>query len=173
MNNKTVIFSASFLAGMLFFCTYQEWLIISWNRPHNKKEAVPPMNKKTVIVWREKNNTLIQESVQLLWSENQTENMKTLTTAWLSWLHDEQVLTRKLLVESILFSPSGYEMYISFDHNPFEKQWSIHQKEIFINGLLKSYKENGCTASYLYILVHHKPLQDINLDFNEPWHLTI
>ncbi len=127
------------------------------------------MKKKTVSLWREKNNTWIQESVQLLWSDNQKENLKTLTTAWLLWLEDEHVLTKKIVIESIIFSPSGYEMYVSFNHNPFDNSWSIHKKESFINALLKSYKENRCTASLCYFLVRHQPLQDTHLDFSEPW----
>jgi hypothetical protein len=172
MNHKTVIFAASFLAGMLFFCTYQEWLIISWHRPSHHTQTSPAIETKNITLWREKNNNWIHESVHILWSQNHMDNFKLLTTTWLAWLYDEQVLSKKLIAESVLFSPSGYEMYVSFDHNPFEKQWSIHQKESFINALLKNYKENGCTASYLYVLVHHKPLQDIHLDFSEPWDLS-
>ena len=171
MKNKIIILVTSFLAGMLFFCTYQEWLIISWRKPYNQRETTSAMNKKTVIVWQEKNNDWVQEPVQILWSDNQQETLKNLTNGWLSWLNDEQVLTKKIMTESVLFSPSGYEMYVSFDHNPFEKNWSIHKKESFIKALLKNYKENGCPASSIYFLVDHKPLQDSHLDFNEPWSL--
>jgi hypothetical protein len=172
MNNKTVILITSFLGGILFFCTYHEWLIISWHRPYNHKETTSFVNKKTIALWREKNNTWIQESVQILWSKNQPETFKNLTNAWLSWLEDEHVLSKKILVESVLFSPSGYEVYVSFDHNPFDKHWSIHQKESFISALIKTYKKNECTASYLYVLVHHEILKDSHLDFSEPWNVS-
>ena len=172
MNNNKFFISllvTSFLTGMLFFCTYQEWLIISWHRPYNHKETTSCTNKKTVMLWREKGTNWIQEPTQILWSANQSETFKLLITTWLAWLHDESILSKKVVAESVLFSPSGYEMYISFDHNPFDKHWSINQKESFINALIKSCKENGCTASYLYVLVHHEPLQDSHLDFSEPW----
>ena len=176
MNNNKKLFTAlsiiCFLAGMLFFFLYQEWLVISWHRPYSQNETASPLIKKTVMVGRKKNNEWVQESVQILWSEDQKETLKTITNAWLSWLEDEGVLSKKIVAESVLFSPSGYEMYISFDHNPFDKHWSIHHKESFINALLKSYKENGCTVSSFYFLVHHEPLKDSHLDFNEPWNFS-
>jgi hypothetical protein len=172
MNNKTVILTTSFVAGMLFFCLYQEWLVISWHRPCGHQEATSPLTQRTIQVGRKKNNEWIPESVQILWSDDPQQTLKTITNAWLSWLEDEQILQRKITVESVLFSPSGYEAYISFDHNPFEKYWSTHQKESFITDLIKNYKENGCSASSLYFLVHHEPLEDNYLDFNEPWPLV-
>ena len=207
MNKRNITAALSivgFLAGLVFFCTYQEWLVIYWHKPSHHTQITSTIEKKNITLWREKDNSWIKESFHILWSENQketerspfairhrqgygaiseasadsgpqrgsSENFKLLTTTWLAWLHDEQVLTKKIGVESILFSPSGYEMYVSFDYNPFEKNWSIYQKESFIHALLKNYKEQGCTASYLYVLVHHKPLQDMHLDFSEPWQLS-
>ncbi len=156
---------------MLFFCTYQEWLIISWHKPYHHNETALSTSKKNIILGREENNEWVQESVQTLWSNNQEENLKTLTATWLSWLEDEQVLSKKIMVESVLLSPSGYEAYVSFDQSPFENHWSIYRKDSFISALLKNYKKNGCTASSVYFLVHHKPLNDPHLDFNEPWPL--
>ncbi len=172
MNNKTVILAISFLAGLIFFCTYQEWLIIYWNKPSYQTQTTPIIEKKNITLWREKDSNFIKESFQVLWSENQNANFKLLTTAWLAWLEDEQELSKKIMVESVLFSPSGYEIYTSFDHNPFEKNWSIHHKESFINALIKSYKEQGCTASSFYFLVHHERLEDIHLNFSEPWQVS-
>ncbi len=168
-----VVFSIiGFLAGLVFFCTYQEWLVIYWHKPSHHKQATSVVEKKNITLWREKNSDWIKESFQILWAESNQENFKLLTTTWLAWLYDESILSKKIKAESVLFSPSGYEMYVSFDHNPFEKNWSIHQKESFISALLKNYKEQGCAASLLYILVRHEPLQDIHLDFSEPWPLA-
>jgi hypothetical protein len=171
MNNKTITLTASLLAGMLFFFHYQEWLTICWHPPYHHPTPDNCIKNKTIVVGREKNKTWTEESFQILWSNNPAETFTTLTTTWLSWLEAEHVISKKIYAESVLFSPSGYEMYVSFDQNPFDKQWSIQKKESFITALLKNYKENGCTASSVYFLVHHQPLKDPHLDFNKPWPL--
>lgn len=175
--NKKITFGISlgisFLLGILFFCVYQEWLIVYWNRPYNFHQEKISTEKKTVALFRLKNDKWVKEPATILWSDDPKENMKKLAGEWISWLEDEQKLQKKVTIQSVLFSPSGYEMYLSFDHNPFDTQWSIYQKECFIKALLKTFKENGCTASSLYFLAHHKPLQDPHLNFNEPWILLL
>lgn len=172
MNNKTIILALSFLAGMLFFFHYQEWLVISWHPPYYQTSTTNCVKNKTIVLGREKNSVWTTESFHILWSKNPVETFTTLTTTWLTWLVDEHVLSKKTIAESVLFSPSGYEMYVSFNRNPLDKQWSIQQKESFILSLLKNYKENGCTASSVYFLVQHQPLNDPHLDFSRPWTLS-
>lgn len=161
----------SFIAGTLFFCIYQEWLVIYWNKPYTITRSERGSQKKMITLYRSHHDEWTTETVELLIPPHEQDGMKVLINAWLSWLTEEQVFSKKVQAESVLYSPSGYEMYLSFDQTPFASHWSIRQREQFLNALLKTLKENGCTASLVYFLVHHKPLHDTHLDFSQAWSL--
>lgn len=173
-NSKKFLFAAcltSLITGALFFCTYQEWLIVYWNRPSEISLHAIDVQKKHLTLYRLTNGSLTTESVELLSNSEQQDMMTHITIAWLNWLANEGFLDKKIQVQSLLLSPSGYESYLSLNQSPFEKTWSIKQKEELLESLLKTWHENGCTASLVYFLVDHKPLQDAHLDFSEGWAL--
>lgn len=162
---------SSFIAGIFFFCIYQEWLIVYWNKPHTITRSEHSSQKKTVTLYRPHHDGWTTEAVELLMPSHEQDSMKVLLNAWLSWLTEEQILSKKVQIESILYSPSGYELYLSFDQTPFVAHWSIRQREQFLYALLKTLRKNGCTASLLYFLVHHKSLQDPHFDCSQAWNM--
>ncbi len=166
------LLTASIIAGGLFFCIYNEWLLISWNRPTRTALFASSHSTKNIHLSMWKNNGWYQEQVSTLWSENLTQATQTLVTHWLALLKEEGMIDKSIALESVLASPSGQEVYISLNRNLFDKQWSAHQKHHCIEGLLKTMRDNNLTCSGVYFLVHHQPLVDYHLDFSIAWPLS-
>jgi hypothetical protein len=80
-------------------------------------------------------------------------------------------MTKTVSLQSAMLSPAQHELYISFTRNPLEKEKSIQEKWLFIEGLLKTIRENGLMLQAIHFLVQHQPLNDPHLDFSKPWPL--
>jgi hypothetical protein len=81
---------------------------------------------------------------------------------------DEKTVQRTVNIESVV-DDGGGTVYISFDRNPFDKQASTYTKLMWIEGLLKTIRDNESTVQQIYFLVHHQPLIDYHLDFSTAW----
>ncbi len=161
----------SFLTAIILFALCNEWIIITIPSSHNNIHTTPTIiNKKEVVLsyfHREKWN---KEKAELLWSESITKNARQLISAWLNLLDEEHVITKKITLQDALISTSG-TLYISFDQYPLKKDDTIFNKWMFIEGLLKTLRDNNICAHNVHFLVQHQPLNDQHIDFSLPWPL--
>lgn len=161
------------ITGPLFFAFYNNWIII--HIPIHRKFTENSQSqscKKNITLWYWHTNNWHQEKKELLWSELNTENLTHIITSWLTLLNEEDMLEKKISLQSVTLSSSGNEAYISFDHSPLGKQWSTHKKLFLLEGLLKTIRESGIKIQQVRFLVHHQPLHDHHLDFSRSWPVT-
>lgn len=136
-----------------------------------ESDAIQITKKKvTRVYWH--NESWHAEETELLWSEDKAEIVLRLITSWLSLLDEEKVMEKKVSVQSAVLTQSGVEVYLSFDRNPFNKNQSTYEKLMWIEGILKTIRENGIHIQQIQFLVHHQPLHDFHLDFSNPWPIT-
>lgn len=174
MNKKLSILlsSAAFISGMLFIALYQQWLVV--RTPWNTQTTHQPhaaLSKRTATLHFWHADSWHQEKTELLWSNDQAHAVYYILTQWLNLLDDERIMPVRVMLQTSLASASGNELYISFDRNPLNKQQSTHEKWMWIEGLLKTLRENGITIPRIHFLVHHQPMHDGHLDFSSPWPL--
>ncbi len=177
MNTKTILIISvlSMMCGILFFVLYQEWIIIRspWHISSEKQQlAQASATKKTAKLSFWHNNQWNTETQELIWTESTTRNLQYLITSWLSLLEEEEVLDKKVGVQSAALSSSEHELYISFDRNPLAKEKITFEKWMLIEGLLRTIRENEILLQNVHFLVRHQPLQDPHLDFSNPWPIT-
>jgi hypothetical protein len=181
MYEKTIVFNwkycvlccvGALLSALCYFAYNQQWIIIQVPDSKNRfeddaKKAL--MTKKSVkrIFWH--NDGWHIEETDLLWSDDKAENLTRLINSWLTLLDEEKVMEKKVSLQSIVLSPSGHDVYCSFDRNPFNKNNPTYEKLMWIEGLLKTIRENGIKIQQMFFLVHHQPLHDFHLDFSNPW----
>jgi len=165
--------SIFFMCGIMFFALRNDWIII--RNPLNiiaqsKAEAgMPIINKKRVnlIFWQE--NQWNIEHTDLIWSTDVRHNIHYLINCWLTLLDEEHIVDKKVSLQTTLISSSSQDVYLSFDRYPFDQESSIHDKLMWIEGLLKTIRENGTKIQRVHFLVHHTPLSDPHLDFAAAW----
>lgn len=174
MNTRTLILisCSCALIGALLFAFSQGWIIIQ--SPSSTK-TVPTtsgaITKKKVTLYYWHHNSWKRESVDLLWADSAAQTLEYLANAWLTLLDEENIMPKKIIVQSVLMTQSGHA-YISFDRYPFEKEHATtHDKLLWIEGLLKTIRENGINIQSVQFLVNHQPLNDPHLDFSNPWPL--
>lgn len=162
---------STLLAGIVFYGIYNDFIIIRFplkTIPTALTTNAQKKNFKLFYWFQDKWHT---EEKELL-AQNTVKTLTYLVTSWLALLEDERVMDKKVSVQSVLTDALGTEAYISFDRNPFSKESSTYQKLMWIEGLLKTIRENGIPLKNIRFLVHHRPLQDQHLDFSSAWPLT-
>ncbi len=164
-----IISSAAFVAALLFFAIYNQWIIFRVPLG-NSNELAPSaiIQKKQITQYYFHANKWKTEKQEMLWQDSIEKNIFHMANAWLALLDEEHITAKKTTLQSALITTSGC-VYLSFDHNILAKEETILKKWMLIEGLLKTITVNGITVSHVQFLVQHQPLQDAHLDFSLPW----
>ena len=123
--------------------------------------------KITFSYWRE--HAWKEETKELIITDDPEKKVATIIANWLTMLYEEKIIKEKITLQSALFDPANTRLYISFDQTPFRANQSTHEKWMFIQGLIRTLKENGIQIQGIYFLVNHASLQDDQLDFINAW----
>lgn len=121
------------------------------------------------LYWHE--HLLQSETKNIVQTEDAQQNLLYLINTWLLFLYNED-MHKKVHAETVTLSPSGNELFISFDRRPFEKQMSIAEKLGFIHNLFKTLRPH-MAARKVRFLVRHKKLHDAHLDFSFGWDIEL
>lgn len=160
------------IAGMIIYALIKEILII--RRPSGDtitQEVTTPVTKKNVKLSLWHNEKWNSESTEILWPPDQEQKLNHLLCAWLTLVEEEGLVEKKISVQTVMISDSLQEAFVSFDRNPLVKEQSTFQKLMWIEGILKSIRENGIVLRKIRFLEHHQELQDPHLDFSNSWPL--
>lgn len=175
MNKQMIIISAiAFLCGILFLSFKAGWLIVRYPSYHHdiaQQKAISPVKRVPITFYFFKDDRWHSEKNELLWHHDPAQDVCYLLNSWLSFLDEEHLMEKKVTIITALISGSGNDLYLSFDRNPLPEEASSYQKWLWVEGLLKTIRENGIKIPNIYFLVHHQPLIDHHIDFNNPWPL--
>ncbi len=166
--NIVLLCCITLVCGIVLYAFHHQWII--FRRPYTISPQQPHIKTKrkcTLYYWH--HNRWHTESPELIWSSHTEENVGTLVSHWLSLLDAEQLLPKKIILQSAALTPNAQEVYLSFDRNLIPKEWSIHHKLMLIEGLLKTIRMNITSLHGIHFLVHHQPLIDTHLDFSHAW----
>lgn len=183
MNSKKIFFLVLiFLSGIIFFGFYNEIIILRLpyktnifsveNSGQNRVAKIYWLNNKSENIGSNNIENIFQEEIEIIHSNNLKETIKNLLIAWLSVMQDNKFISKNINIQDISLDINNKYAYISFDKNIFEKNWSIKQKILFINSIIKTLNENHINISGLYFLINHKILYDFHLDFSRPYNLN-
>lgn len=168
------------LLSILTFAWYNDWIVINCS-PHHVTQTSIQANqtykKKIKLVYTKQNmgqgSCQQQEIKELLWSSHVDENAYTLIQAWLAFLEEEEIINKKIILQTATLTSRNEELILSFDQTPLDKEASTTSKLIFIENLLATLNNTfGSTFKKVRLLVNHKPLLDQHLDFSLPWPTT-
>ncbi|MFC1845679.1 hypothetical protein ACFLX2_00970 [Candidatus Dependentiae bacterium] len=178
--NLILLSLLSLIVGALYLALSQGWILFhypSYKTQTEQTSANLRAEKKQVklIFWHQ--NKWQSESVEILVTQDPAQTLQHLVNNWLSLLDEEQLMKKKVTLQSALIrsdnrTSSIDEAYLSFDRNPFDEKSSTHEKWMWIESLLKTIRENGIALQSVRFLVHHQIMQDNHLDFSNPWALA-
>lgn len=175
MNTKKLLILSTICAisGALFYALHQGWIIINTSlaKPEYKAEQAhkPATTQKKATLYYWHHDAWHHESNELVWTSHNAQNVVYLVNSWLSLLDDEKITTKKVSLQTAMFSPTGNELYISFDRSLLSKEATTYEKWMLIESLLKTLRENGIAPHLIRFLINHQPMIDAHLDFNSPW----
>ena len=157
--------------GMLYFAYNQGWILIRTSSYDTEiEQTVNNLRAKkkpvSLIFWHhDKWNT---ESVDILETNDKAQTIHYLINSWLTLLDEDNIMTKKVTLQSSLISSNG-QIYLSFDRNPFDENSSTHEKWMWTESLLRTIRENDTGIQNIRFLVHHHTMEDNHLDFSNPW----
>lgn len=163
-----------FAIGLLYFAFNQGWIVIRSLTTSTESEQTTNALRSTkkqmnLTFWH--NNKWNIESVEIIASSDPALTVQHLLTSWLTLLDEEAVMINKVTLQSALMSAHDH-LYISFDRNPFDENSSTFDKWMWVEGLVRTIRENEPAVRFIHFLVHHHPMEDDHLDFANPWPIT-
>lgn len=170
MRYKYFIFISfiTFTAGILFYLIYNNWIILY--HPNLRQDTYNiAANKDQVTLFFMNNNQWQKEQKELILSGDKSQAIQAIIISWLNLLSEEKIDQKRVQLESVALSPEENELFISFNRTPFEPESSTYDKLIWIESLLKTFRENNINLQSVRFLVHHQPMSDSNLDFSDSW----
>jgi hypothetical protein len=174
-SSYAIISGTCLVLGALIYAYLQGWIIIHghlYTNLEQSKELQKTVSKKKVKLTGWNYDRWNIEDTVLIAPSDKQQALYYLVTRWLSFLYEEHLIHKKVMLQTVLLSSNGHDAYLSFDKNILSKEWSTHQKWMVIEGLLKTLRDNGMAVTQVTFLVNHKPLNDAHLDFSNPWPTT-
>ena len=167
------IIGIAFILGLIFALYYQGIIIFNPSSFTHTVSTSKPIAKQQVNLFFWRRDAWAHEKIELIINtEDVSDAILRIANSWLALLDEENIMNKKVTASMILVSASGNEVYISFDRYPFNKESSVYNKWMWVEGLLKTLRENGITIPRIYFKVQHKLLRDYHLDFSSPWPLN-
>ena len=161
------------LSGILFYGFYNNYIIIRWPTRNVEVTAKHPLaHRRQVRLYYWNGKHLIYEDKKIIFSSDVQLALSDLTVSWLSFLYEEEILSKKIAIQAGMVDEQKQIAYISLNQSPFRKNQSTFEKLMMIEGLLKTVQESKIPITRIQFLVHHSPLNDYHLDFTHPWPVT-
>lgn len=155
-------------AGIIWFGYRQQWIIIQMPAscmllPYHKAQE----QSITLHYWND--GAWHKETQSLLASDVPARMLQIILANWLTQMHDENIMRKKITLQSALIDSEHAIAYLSFDRSPLDKEWSIYEKWMCIEGILKTIAHAKLGIQSVYFLVKHHQLTDPHLDFSHAW----
>lgn len=128
--------------------------------------------KRPTILFFWKNNRWNKETKEIVWSEDISVHTKQLLDSFFELLYEEQIIGKKISIESVCIPAESETAYISCNRYPMIKDNTTYNKWMIIESLLKTVAENVPSIRSIQLLVNHQILNDPHLDFSRPWPIT-
>lgn len=165
---KLLLFCA--LVGALVCAYHNHWFILLLPRVTADTQGfqAEPESKQISLIWWQ-DNQWKKESVSMLWPVDICMTSELLIRTWLQVTAEEKNEQYEALLQAVLLSASRKTLFVSFVKSPFNKQWSMQEKLVWIEGLCRTLQANGIPATHIQFLIDHKLFFDPHLEFSCAW----
>lgn len=175
MNNRGYLIALiclALLSGFAYYIFNNEWIVIKYNNTQGNV-VFQKSKKRNYVLWYWHNDKWNFEAKELVDLEaNKAKTVEYLVSSWLGLLDEEQVVDKKVSIQSVMLDSTQQEVFISLDRNPFLVNSSIFAKWYWVEGLVKTLRINIPNLQKVYVLVHHQVLDDLHLDFSQGWPIS-
>ncbi len=153
---------ATFSIGALWYAFHSQIITISF--PAYAEYVAVPTNKKTIVLWWYTQTGKTQEKTDIIWQDDTVKNIITSISTWIGYLQEEEVLDKRIRLETAALSATGREAYISLSHTLFNPELSIIKKWHLLEGLFLTLKPLFPDLQNVRLFVNGKPLHDEHID---------
>lgn len=152
----------SFACGALWYAMHTEIIIFSF--PAFAEYTLQQADKKQVTLFWRSEKELLQEHNECIWSKSTSQNISTVIATWLSYMQEEDLLDKRIKLETVALTPAANEACISFTHTLFEQQQNCIKKWYIVESLFATLKPLFPELKTIRLLVQCQPLYDEHID---------
>jgi N-acetylmuramoyl-L-alanine amidase len=154
--------SLSFLCGAVWYAVHTQ--IIIFSVPAFAEFSLQQTDRKTLTLFWYTQKELTQENTDCIWSKSTSTNIATVISTWLSYMQDEDLLNKRIKLETVAVTPNGNEALVSFSHTLFEPSSTSIKKWYCIESLFATLKPLFPELKTIRFLVRNQPLHDEHID---------
>ncbi|HJM68611.1 MAG TPA: hypothetical protein QGF02_01575 [Candidatus Babeliales bacterium] len=173
IQKKEIIIGGVAFIVLFFFYAYLNELFVlyipSRNNYLSSTEKAFKITKKRITLYFYDGHGIRNEKNEILWSNDMVENINYIMQQLLVLFYEEKVTRDKISLQSALISPSGKDLYLSFNKTLLNPESSIHTKMTIIETILNTLREAQDNNMNVHFLVNNQPMIDDHLDFEQPW----
>ncbi|OGB96999.1 hypothetical protein A3F06_01445 [candidate division TM6 bacterium RIFCSPHIGHO2_12_FULL_36_22] len=170
---EVMVGSITIFIGIFFLYAYlNEFFVLyipSRNNYLSSTEKAIKITKKSINLYFYDGHGIRQEKNDVLWSTDMLENINYIMQQLLLLFYEEKVTPEKISLQTVLISPSGQDLYLSFNKTFLNPESSIKTKLTIIETILSTLRETQNNEMNVHFLVNHKPMIDDHLDFEQSW----
>jgi len=159
----------SMFAGIISYALYKRVIIIQLPAVVSEQAVEGHATPKTSTVYYWYQDSWKHEIITIMSTENKADAISYIVNNWLNIIEQSTSFSKNIRLEQVMLSPTGSDLYLSFDKTLCIQEESTFEKWMRVEGLLKTIKSAQLGISRVYILMHHKPLPDDHLDFSCYW----
>jgi hypothetical protein len=163
---------ALLLLGVIFFLHQESWIIISIPHSTIMQKAQSTIQTKETSLWIFTQGTFKKETTEIMINSDHAQTIKQLLNNWLNTLEEENIIDKKIIVQSVILSPSGQDAFICFQDNFLNKQTSCYIKLMILESMLKTLKDAKLGLNNVRLLMHHQPMIDPHFNFDISWPIS-
>lgn len=173
MLKKTVLWWAlgAFFVGVLFFALTNRWIVITIPFFHRTgfESSTQPAERKSVVFHLPRRDAVRKEARDVLYSSDPAATAGQVVKTWLNILDEEGLIEKKVSVQTAMAAHKDSVLFLSLDRSLLRDQFSTRDKLFVIESLLATLREIALPFKSVLFLVHHRPMDDMHLDFSQPW----
>ncbi|MBY0110294.1 MAG: N-acetylmuramoyl-L-alanine amidase [Candidatus Babeliaceae bacterium] len=152
----------AFTCGALWYAIQTEIIIFSF--PAFAEYTFQQTDKRKITLFWHTEKEIIKETTECIWSKSLNRNMHAVISTWLCYMQDENLLDKRVKLETVALVPAGHEVYLSFNYSLFEPQQTIIKKWYILESLFATLKPLFPELKMIRLLVNCQPLYDEHID---------
>ncbi len=155
------------LMGSIGYFFYTEKIIILFSKESFIAKNKDFSNKEISLFTWDQKKTYTIEKINIIPTNNNSNNIHHIITCWMN----NNNTNNNCCLQRNSISHDGKNIFLHFNHSPFNKNLSIYKKLSWIQGLFKTISEYDNKLKNVYLFKENLPLDDYELDFSHGWNI--
>lgn len=151
-------------AGSIWYMVNAGIIIFSY--PALAEYTFQAAQKKNITVHWFTETQKNSEKLDIIWAHSNQQNVATVVATWLACMQEEELIDKRVKLETAVVTANNSEAFVSFSHSLFNKEDTIITKWQLIEALFQTLKPLFPELQTIRFLVKNETYHDEHIDFS-------